>query len=230
MDKPSQVADHRARTQALVASRSFVVQAPAGSEKRSCSYSVFLYFWQGAEVPERDYAITFTRKAAGEMRDRMLHALESARSGQAPRMRTSAIPGSLHAAALTGNRSGLELLDNPARFRIQTIDALCASLSRQMPVLSRFGACRRLSEMHNRFTWKRQGIPLGPGIERRMVGCRGNPGAAYGQPGGQVTGPGSCHACQPGSLLRHIVGRTIRNCSAKCWSRYAHRITDVLGI
>ena len=38
------------------------------------------------------------------------------------------------------------LLDHPARLRIQTIDSLCASLTRQMPWLSRFGAPMEITE------------------------------------------------------------------------------------
>jgi hypothetical protein len=33
-----------------------------------------------------------------------------------------------------------QLLDHPGRLRITTLDALCASLARQMPYLSRFGS------------------------------------------------------------------------------------------
>ena len=35
---------------------------------------------------------------------------------------------------------GWQLLGHPGRLRITTIDALCASLARQMPFLSRFGS------------------------------------------------------------------------------------------
>ncbi len=147
MAKPSQVADHRARTQALDASHSFVVQAPAGSGKTELLMQRFLVLLAGAEVPEEIIAITFTRKAAGEMRARVLLALESARCEQAPEDAHKHHTWQLARRALTRDtEQGWELLDNPARFRIQTIDALCASLSRQMPVLSRFGALPEIAE------------------------------------------------------------------------------------
>ena len=128
----------------LDASRSFVC-SPAESGKRSCSYSVFCT--SGRAESGEIIAITFTRKAAGEMRDRILHALESARSEQAPEDAHERHTWQLARRALTRDTDqGWELLDNPARLRIQTIDALCASLSRQMPVLSRFGALPEIVE------------------------------------------------------------------------------------
>src|SRR5205085_8579137 len=46
----------------------------------------------------------------------------------------------LAAAALARNDAlGWRLEESAERLRVQTIDALCASLTRQMPVLSRFG-------------------------------------------------------------------------------------------
>ena len=36
--------------------------------------------------------------------------------------------------------SNWNLLKNPTRLRIQTIDSLCANITRQMPLLSHFGA------------------------------------------------------------------------------------------
>ena len=41
---------------------------------------------------------------------------------------------------------GWDLLQNPARLRIETIDALCAAITRRMPWLARFGAMPEISE------------------------------------------------------------------------------------
>src|SRR5690606_26518843 len=41
---------------------------------------------------------------------------------------------------------GWQILENPARLRIQTIDSLCASLTQQMPILSQFGAQPEITE------------------------------------------------------------------------------------
>jgi len=143
-DSGSAIADLGARREALDPSRSFIVQAPAGSGKTELLIQRTLRLLALVDEPEEISAITFTRKAAGEMRKRVLEAL--ARAAREPRPEESAEPHraltwDLARAALDRDSArGWELGDNASRLRIQTIDSLCASLTRQMPVLSRFGA------------------------------------------------------------------------------------------
>ena len=105
--------DAAERLRALDPARSFIVQAPAGSGKTELLIQRYLALLATVKAPEEIVAITFTRKAAAEMRQRVLRKLAE---------------------------RGDPLAANPARLRIQTIDSLSASLSRQMPVLSEFGA------------------------------------------------------------------------------------------
>jgi len=135
------VPDRVQREAALDPARSFIVQAPAGSGKTELLIQRFLLLLAAVEFPEEVVAITFTRKAAGEMRNRVLRALAAARAGAAPQGAHEARTLDLaRAVAQQDDREGWRIAQNPARLRIQTIDALCASLARQMPVLAQFGA------------------------------------------------------------------------------------------
>jgi ATP-dependent exoDNAse (exonuclease V) beta subunit len=118
------------------------VQAPAGSGKTELLTQRFLALLARVEQPEAVVAITFTRKAAGEMRARLLAALEMAH-GPEPAEAHKRETWSLAAAV---NRRDWGLIDNPARLRIQTFDSFCRSLTEQMPWLSRLGAAPRIAE------------------------------------------------------------------------------------
>lgn len=134
-------ADQREREAALDPRRSFIVQAPAGSGKTELLIQRVLALLATVESPEEIVAITFTRKAAGEMRERIQGALASAQAAEPPadahKRRTWSLARAVRAHDA---QAGWGLEDNAGRLRILTIDALCAALARQMPVLSRLGA------------------------------------------------------------------------------------------
>ena len=128
--------DAAARHEAIDPGRSFIVQAPAGSGKTSLLTLRYLRLLATVDSPEEIVAITFTRKAAAEMRHRIVRALSLARGPLA----ADALPhvAELHAtaaAALARSLArGWDLERNPARLHVQTIDGLSHWLAQRLPL------------------------------------------------------------------------------------------------
>jgi len=145
-DSMRRPADHAQRLAALDPQRSFIVQAPAGSGKTGLLTQRFLRLLAMVDQPEEIVAITFTRKAAAEMRGRILQALAAARSPEPAepwQQQTWKLAG---AALLRADALGWNLLENPQRLRVRTIDSLCQYLARQLPLGSGFGEPPRVEE------------------------------------------------------------------------------------
>ena len=141
------IADSTARLRALDVSQSLIVQAPAGSGKTELLIQRYLKLLETVETPDAVIAITFTRKAAGEMRSRVMQALRAAQGGVRPEAEHERLTFEISRNVLEHERwLGWDLLRNPARLRIETIDALCAGITRRMPWLARFGAMPEISE------------------------------------------------------------------------------------
>ncbi|MEI8055527.1 MAG: UvrD-helicase domain-containing protein [bacterium] len=108
------ILDLEQRELALDTTKSFIVQAPAGSGKTSLLVQRYLKLLEIVKAPEEILAITFTRKAAHEMRSRVINALKQNKNNH------------------------WDITKNPQRLRIQTIDAFCSQLVRRMPILAKF--------------------------------------------------------------------------------------------
>jgi len=136
--------DADARERALDVRTSFIVEAPAGSGKTGLLIQRFLRLLAEGEVqrPEEVMAITFTRKATGEMRERLLQALRRAAQ---PADEATLAPFELttrrHAQAVLARDAALgwHILDQPQTLNIRTIDSLCHQIAGHLPVLSGLG-------------------------------------------------------------------------------------------
>ena len=148
----SAAADEHARDYATDPHRSILLQAPAGSGKTTVLTQRLLRLLAEVDEPEEILAITFTRKAAAEMRARVLKALRG-------EIDTSTAQGrrlyALASAALErGSRRGWNLAQDPGRLRIQTIDSFNFRLASQLPVTAKAGGALTITdrpgELYNR--------------------------------------------------------------------------------
>ncbi|MGE0482527.1 MAG: UvrD-helicase domain-containing protein [Gammaproteobacteria bacterium] len=126
--------DAAARARALDPVTSFAVRAPAGSGKTSLLTQRVLGLLATVDQPEQIVAITFTRKAAEEMRLRIVEALAAAQAAPPAEAFQRATWTLARAVVARDAERGWQLGRQPARLRIMTIDALCQALVRQMPL------------------------------------------------------------------------------------------------
>lgn len=131
--------DATIREQVLNTENSYIVQAPAGSGKTTLLVQRYLALLAKVNYPEEIIAITFTQKAATEMKNRITEALENAEQCN---ISTIFEPHKIkifklaNAALQRNHEQQWSLLENPTRLRVQTIDSLCSSITKQLPLLS----------------------------------------------------------------------------------------------
>ena len=134
------VIDAQARSQAVNPHYSYLVQAPAGSGKTELLVQRILALLAIVQAPEEILALTFTRKAAAEMRERVIKALQIAETTSKPQEPHAQTTWQLAQAALQQSiAKNWQLTQHPAQLRIMTLDAFASGLARQLPILSGFG-------------------------------------------------------------------------------------------
>lgn len=130
------------RALALDITQSYIVEAPAGSGKTGLLIQRLLKLLASPDVtdPAQILAVTFTRKATHEMRDRVLGQLAAAKAGAPVQGSFEATTRLLAEAVLEHDATlGWQLLDHPERLNIKTIDALSIEIAGSLPVLSGAG-------------------------------------------------------------------------------------------
>ena len=125
---------------------SVLVQAPAGSGKTTLLAQRYLRLLATVDAPERILALTFTRRAAEEMRARVIAALEAGGLENVPRGQSAHL-GARRGRAPHLRGLGIDLERHPSRLRIETIDSFNAWLAAQLPIIS--GAGGRLTLIDN---------------------------------------------------------------------------------
>ena len=149
--------DQADRDRALQVNESFIVQAPAGSGKTSLLVERYLRLLAQVAQPEEILAITFTRAAAAEMKQRVLLELQK--------------DTSLTEAIRDKDRSlNWHLSQNPQRMKIQTIDSFATEIATQIPG-SQSAEGMRIEEQPAPSIFRRLKIPLAGCFPMTQVGC-----------------------------------------------------------
>ncbi len=139
------IADADSRLRVLDTTRSYIVQAPAGSGKTQLLVSRYICLLANVAEPEEILALTFTRKAAAEMRQRVVELLES-----------HDIPEYLHdliapIEVIRAREKQWQLSSSKHRLRIMTIDAFCARLTHEAPLLTQAFALQPVTNIQPLF-------------------------------------------------------------------------------
>mgnify|MGYP001464377477 CR=1 FL=1 len=200
--------DKKARHRALESKSSFIVQAPAGSGKTELLIQRFLMLLSKVDYPEQILAMTFTRKASGEMKTRILKALNGAQTNEIPSSDHEKLTRNLANKVLEKDKIlNWRLTENPSRLKIQTIDSFCLGLSQQTPLLSRLGATPLLGNTDQRRKQLQQFLPYGVDVVVEATGDAAviNEGVEQLRVGGQYLFVGMVH---PRTALK-ITGQQI---------------------
>ncbi len=123
-----QAPDQAQRDCAVDTSLSVLVRAPAGSGKTTLLAERVLHLLAEVDDPGQVVAITFTKAAASEMRNRIFGELQEEEPSDIARQ-----------VLARSQQLGWNLLDLPAQLRIMTIDAFCRELALQRPLISSLG-------------------------------------------------------------------------------------------
>ena len=125
--------DQTQRLQALDTSRSFLIQAPAGSGKTELLTQRYLKLLSISDSPESVLAMTFTKKAVSELKARVIDALKAA-SGDRPNQAHKQITYDLATQVLARSQAhDWQLIDMPQRLKISTIDGLSNLITSRYP-------------------------------------------------------------------------------------------------
>lgn len=142
MNKP---VDAGVRARAVDVSGSFIVSAPAGSGKTELLSQRVLALLAVVDEPESVLAITFTKKAQGEMLGRIISTLSRVADGAVDGMNPESV--SLAKAALARDAEmGWNIIHNPSRLRIKTIDSFLGGLAGRAPVAGMMAGGLRVAD------------------------------------------------------------------------------------
>lgn len=119
--------------------RSFIVEAPAGSGKTRLLTDRYLKLLTIVDAPEEIIAITFTKKAASEMKSKILDRIKK---GDSPFAQT---------ILKRSQEKNWGIERDLSRLKIMTIDKFCHNVVSQIPILSKIGNNPNVTDIPEKF-------------------------------------------------------------------------------
>jgi len=177
------------RQQALNCQQSFIVQAPAGSGKTELLTQRYLALLAKVPDPQAILALTFTKKAAQEMRHRILQALQDAAHDIPLKNQHQTTTRMLAKQALNQDQTlDWNILSKPQQLRITTFDAFCLELyqtlpqmdAAKIPKISNFPEQCYQQAIHQWFDWCREMPDLQPLLKRMLAQMDFKPSKLFG--------------------------------------------------
>ena len=128
--------DQKQRDEALDASGSFIVQAPAGSGKTELITQRYLKLLGSSEVPENILVMTFTNRAVDELKHRIISSLNRT-TKKPPQKAYQRTTFDLACKVLKqSEKRDWDLMNHSSRLKIITIDSLSNLIVSRFPSLS----------------------------------------------------------------------------------------------
>ena len=131
---PAPPPDHEARKLALDVTQSHHVEAPAGSGKTMLLVARFIKLLGCVSHPHEILALTFTNKAAGEMKTRIVSLLQKADAGLPPADDLEATVLESARKALAHHKGHRFLMLSPEGLRVMTFHGFCYTLVKRAPL------------------------------------------------------------------------------------------------
>lgn len=138
------IPDQKIRHLALDIKKSYIIGAPAGSGKTQLLITRFLTALLNIpQDPQQLLAITFTNKAAHEMRQRIISTLEQANNIAEG---TSELQLLAQKVLARDKKMGWQLLQNPQQLNISTIDALSHKIISRVSTITNSNASYSITD------------------------------------------------------------------------------------